>query len=249
MADTRELDENWDKFAQSDATWAILKVSGRNQDRWSIDRFFESGRAEIESVMNLVGKLGINHGTESALDFGCGIGRLTQAIAVHFNTCLGIDVSHSMISQARTHNRMGERCVFKINRGLTLRGIPDESFDFIYTCRVLQHMKRELSKEYIIEFTRTLRPGGVLAFQVPSSVVSWKASLMRSMANSSHLRKLGELYSKLRYGVSAVMEMHCIERGIVEKLLEDGGCRLVHAERTDAAGSGYLDFLYVATKN
>ena len=40
-----------------------------------------------------------------ALDFGCGAGRLSRALAAHFEHVVGVDVSASMIETARALNR------------------------------------------------------------------------------------------------------------------------------------------------
>jgi SAM-dependent methyltransferase len=46
----------------------------------------------------------------------------------------------------------------------------DESFDFIYTRLVLQHIPPEHALRYVDEFIRVLRPGGVAVFQAPGEV-------------------------------------------------------------------------------
>ena len=45
----------------------------------------------------------LRHGT--ALDFGCGVGRLTHALAPHFERTYGVDVSSTMIEQAQAARR------------------------------------------------------------------------------------------------------------------------------------------------
>ena len=43
----------------------------------------------------------------SALDFGCGIGRLSQALAEHFDQVYGVDISPKMIELARAAQSQG----------------------------------------------------------------------------------------------------------------------------------------------
>ncbi len=40
-----------------------------------------------------------------ALDFGCGVGRLTQALADYFNEVAGVDVSPTMVNKALEYNK------------------------------------------------------------------------------------------------------------------------------------------------
>jgi 2-polyprenyl-3-methyl-5-hydroxy-6-metoxy-1,4-benzoquinol methylase len=58
--------------------------------------------------------LGEQHGR--ALDFGCGVGRLTQALATHYDKVDGVDISWEMINLARRHNQHGDRVKYFANR-------------------------------------------------------------------------------------------------------------------------------------
>lgn len=103
-----------------------------------------------------------------ALDFGCGVGRATQALALHFDEVVGIDIAPSMIKLADQFNRHGEKCRHLVNDSKDLHLFPDDHFDFVFSTIVLQHMRPEYSTGYIQEFVRILRPGGVAVFQIPS---------------------------------------------------------------------------------
>ena len=48
----------------------------------------------------------------------------------------------------------------------------DNSFDFIYSYVVLQHMRPDYALSYLREFVRVLAPGGVMAFQLPCRRIS-----------------------------------------------------------------------------
>ena len=73
-----------------------------------------------------------------------------------------------MIKLAGEYNSHGDRCRYYVNDSDDLKLLEDNTFDFIYSNIVLQHMKPEYSKRYIREFLRVLAPGGVLVFQIPS---------------------------------------------------------------------------------
>ena len=63
----------------------------------------ETGEREISLLMHEMRSLGISvnqHGR--ALDFGCGVGRLTQALARRFDTVVGVDVSPQMVRLANS---------------------------------------------------------------------------------------------------------------------------------------------------
>jgi SAM-dependent methyltransferase len=76
-----------------------------------------------------------------------------------------------MIDLAREYNRRGDRCRFHLNPNDDLRLFEDDTFDFVYTAHVLQHMAPRFSRRYVEEFIRVLRPGGLLFFQMTTEPV------------------------------------------------------------------------------
>jgi len=167
LADVRN---NWDALGRENPLWAILS----SQDEWEIGAFFETGREEIREMLAQLEELGLRPGGR-ALDFGCGAGRLTQALADHFDSVVGVDVARSMITLADECNQLGRRCHFVLNEAADLSCFEDASFDFLYTNIVLQHVGTELAKGYLNEFFRVVAPGGIMVFQVPSHLVPVRA--------------------------------------------------------------------------
>ena len=166
-----DLRRNWEAFGEIDPLWAILTDPTKKNNRWNPEEFFATGETEIDWVMNFVAALSVSPKRETALDFGCGVGRLTQALCRHFQRCDGVDIAGSMIRLARTYNRFGDRCQYHVNEAGDLRMFEDNRFDFIYSNLVLQHMPPMYSTRYIRDFVRVLTRDGVAVFQVPSEVL------------------------------------------------------------------------------
>jgi ubiquinone/menaquinone biosynthesis C-methylase UbiE len=169
--DLKELQRNWVGFARTDPLRAILTVPDKENGEWDDAEFFKSGVIEINRTMNHILALGIPLSMERAIDFGCGVGRLTQALCRYFDECCGIDISPSMVEQATKYNRYADRCTYVVNETTALPDFEDESCDFIFSTIVLQHMIPQYSVNYIREFLRILRPGGVLLFQLPAGLI------------------------------------------------------------------------------
>jgi len=165
--DLNQLQENWDAFGKTDPLWAILTFPDRKGGKWDPEEFFASGRREIARLMQTVQAFGLPARRETALDFGCGVGRLTQGLCAWFDRCCGVDIAPSMIELARQYNAHAGRCGYLLNASRHLRFFPDDSFDLVYSKIVLQHMELRYSTSYIKEFVRVLRPGGLVAFQIP----------------------------------------------------------------------------------
>ena len=119
--DLKVVARNWEAFAREDPLWPILTSPGRDGGRWSGEEFFARGRGEVDGVLEQVSALGLPRGRARALDFGCGVGRLTQALCRHFARCDRVDISPTMIEQARAWNAHGERCAYHRTTGRTWR--------------------------------------------------------------------------------------------------------------------------------
>jgi SAM-dependent methyltransferase len=166
----QKLQESWNVLGQIDPFWAILSDPEKAGNRWKVSEFFETGEAEINGVMGYLRSLGLQTGGRRALDFGCGAGRLSQALCSHFLECDGVDIAPSMLELARQFNRFPERCRYHLNSNQDLRLFPDQTFDFIYCNIVLQHMEPKYSTRYIAEFLRVLDRTGLAVFQAPTEL-------------------------------------------------------------------------------
>ncbi len=164
----RKLRRHWEQFGREDPFWAALTWKDKSDGRWSADDFFRNGEVVVGNLLDRAAELDIEIPRGRALDFGCGPGRLTQALAARFETVDGVDIARSMIANARRFNRHGDRCRYHVNRRADLRRFRDATFTFVCSLLVLQHMKPGIARGYVREFMRVLAPQGVLVFQVPS---------------------------------------------------------------------------------
>jgi SAM-dependent methyltransferase len=162
----RALRRRWDTFGRRDPLGAILDPLQGGEER-DLDAFFAWGEREIAAVLDDGAGRGLPRSRRSALDFGCGAGRLTQAMAARFDRAVGVDISPVMTGLAVELNRHGDRCTYVVNETDTLP-FADGGFDFAYSSLVLQHMDPPLACGYVAELVRVLAPGGLLVFQLPS---------------------------------------------------------------------------------
>ena len=74
----KRMRDNWNKWGETDPLFAILTDPQKQGGKWKLEEFFETGAREINDVMSYVEGLSIPLERQRALDFGCGVGRLTQ---------------------------------------------------------------------------------------------------------------------------------------------------------------------------
>ncbi len=162
---------DWEDLATLDPLWAVLFRSTQF-GRWNLDSFFRTGEDQIAAVIDKARHLGYPIKWESALDFGCGVGRLTRALASYFEHSCGVDISETMVVKARELNQAFSNCMFTLNDRGDLQIFDDNHFDLIYSAITLQHIsKRQVRESFIREFVRILKEGGLLVFQLPSHTI------------------------------------------------------------------------------
>jgi ubiquinone/menaquinone biosynthesis C-methylase UbiE len=258
----RELQKDWDAWGRLDPLWAILSLPGKEKAGWQLEEFFATGDDEINNILDYVRSLGITPRTGRALDFGCGVGRLSQALCAHFDNVCGIDIAPSMVALAKKYNRFDDRCRYVLNQADDLSIFEEASFDFIYSCRVLQHMEPQYCRSYLKEFLRLLTPAGVLVFQEPAKqlpaaapkFVPPESSAFKKLLRSLLPDALQRLYWTLKLSYlkrlaanQPQMEMHCIEKEEMTKFLTEAGAQIIDIVSDDSA-PGFLSFRYCLTK-
>ena len=235
-AQLAKLRRVWGALGQDDPLWAVLSHSDKRGGRWQADEFLATGQLEIDSQLAALAPSGLPLQRDLALDFGCGAGRLSRALANHFDKVIGVDVSASMIAAARQLNADVPNIEFIENTAGELIGIDDASVDFVFSHITLQHIPTPLAIGYVEEFLRILAPGGVAVFQfVDGSDSSWRGRLF-GLASNRWLNPLRRLLWRRR----EVFEMHVLaEHELRDRLAEHPAMHLLAAVDDGAAGPGW----------
>jgi len=238
--DLSELQANWDRLGREDPLWAILSEPGKRGEKWDVDAFFATGRDEVDALMREVDARAPALARGKALDFGCGAGRLTRALAQRFDEVLGVDIAPSMIQLATTLNRDIPNCAFRANMESDLAFIPDASVDFVYSSVTLQHVPPHATRAYLREFVRILAPGGVAVFNLPAGN-DW------SLKGIAHrVLPLGAVnwIRRRRHRCASVIELHPIPRPQVVDVLRQAGGRIIDITPDARTGLGWTGYLY-----
>ena len=167
MATLDQVRRDWTRLGDAEPLWAVCVDPAKRGGGWDDDEFLASGRATVDPSVARLEELGLRPGPGRVLDFGCGAGRLSNALAAHFEHVVGVDISAPMLEEARRLDRSGGRIEFVLNERPDLSLFGDASFDLVYTDLVLQHLPPKLAEGYVHEFARVVRPGGAMVLGVP----------------------------------------------------------------------------------
>jgi len=248
MDGLNQLKRNWEGLARTDPLWAICADPERKNNKWNASDFFLSGETEIGIVLDYLRSLGISLDKKGpVLDFGCGVGRLTQAMASHFDLCYGVDISPTMIELANEFNKRSSRCKYVLNDSQNLSVFENDQFSFIYTSIVLQHIEPKYSRAYLQELIRILRPNGVLVFQIVDSLVPIMMRIRKITKLRVRVYRVANFLGIMEFKPEKFnMNMHCVSENVIRRLISASGARIIDLQITNSAEpefNGNLQYL------
>jgi ubiquinone/menaquinone biosynthesis C-methylase UbiE len=226
------LSRDWTKLGLDDPLWAVCVDPDRRGGRWDVAEFMASGRAEIAAALDRLDQLGICPARSAALDFGCGVGRLTAALGDYFDSVTGVDISPSMLEKARGLLAGQPGCRVLHNASPDLRIFPDASFDLVYSSLVLQHMPRALALAYLTEFVRVTRPEGAVVILVPEAHKATPSGAVYALTP----RAFTGLIQRKIFRYPAPMQMTTLPARRVRRVVEQAGARLVTSDPRSGVG-------------
>lgn len=155
--------EDWNARAREDAGYYVA-FGRRDQDD---SGFFATATDVINALEAELRRVPIAERVGwKALEIGCGPGRLMRPMSRHFVEIHGVDVSDEMIGLAREKLRDLPNAHPHLTSGASLAEFADDSFDFVYSYAVFQHIpSRDVVFQYLREIRRVLKTGGLARLQ------------------------------------------------------------------------------------
>jgi len=229
--------------------WAVLGLPREAGRRDGVEGFFESGEEVLRSIEADVGKIGLSLRGGRALDFGCGPGRFTRALARRYAAVVGVDVSEGMVALARSLNAREERLSFEWNESSDLAPLGSRRFDLVFSAYVLQHLPDWLATRYLREFSRVLVPNGILVVQDHGHPVRrWMRKIpprwIHGPLNWSRRRGAARGSAPLE----ARWDDYWIPPGAMHRILESAGLQLRSTAPDPKPDGRLVSYWYVAQK-
>lgn len=165
-----DSDREWEKFGKDDPYFGVItndKFHKSNLTDENREEFFRSGGIYIDKVLKVIrDHVDSSFIIEHALDFGCGVGRLVIPLAGVAEEVTGIDVSDSMLAEAR------KNCEANSVRNVVLVKSDDQlsllkaGYDFIHSFIVFQHIPVKRGEKIFENLIAHLKDDGVCVIHV-----------------------------------------------------------------------------------
>lgn len=199
----------------------------------NIEAFWETGHADFKDVLKSLARHGLNDiGKLTCNEFGCGVGRVTSALATGFAHVNAYDISKNHLEIAKRHtDGLGLNNIRYIERFTDFID-PLEPCDVFFSMIVLQHNPPPLIKLLIKRALESLNPNGIALFQVPVYMEGYEFKIDKYL-NSKHEQD---------------MEMHCLPQAEIFSLAYSLNCAVLEVLEDGLTGSSMTSCTFVIKK-
>lgn len=191
---SRDTDTDWQVKAEREPYHGVLTNSGylaENLTPERIEEFYRSGRENIAGLLATIRRVFGGFAPQSALDFGCGVGRQTFAMAEHAGMVLGVDIAPAMIAHAEKR-----RAEIGLENVSFRRDLPDAPCDWINSHIVFQHIPPESGYALLGQLLGILVPGGIASLHF--RIYQKPAGLTEVCRNVDAYRQVGNALELFR---------------------------------------------------
>lgn len=203
----------WTKLGEEEPHWSVVSTADFKKDRIheTLQAFHNSGRSEVENMKRMLARNGLSVPENGvALEYGCGVGRVTRWLAPLFQKIIGVDVSPNHIALLKEYLKQegvtnAETVV--VQKLSEIEALP--GYDFLYSKIVLQHNPPPIIAKIFDVLCRKLAPNGVGVVQIPTYCKGYK------FAQSQYLDEMQK---------KAGMEMHVLPQPVIFDILYRNNC-------------------------
>ena len=183
----RDTDADWRELGATQPYWGVLThpdYRTENLTPANLEAFYASGGEYISDIVRRLKAATGKPAGGQALDFGCGAGRLTEAMTAYAHPVTGFDISPGMLAEAR---KRGGKAAY-------VDTMPDGPFDWINSFIVLQHIPPDRGLALIDDLLARLAPGGLISLHV----TIWREAHLKEPSASGLKRLLRPLARRWR---------------------------------------------------
>ncbi|HZZ68022.1 MAG TPA: class I SAM-dependent methyltransferase [Phenylobacterium sp.] len=183
----RDTDADWRQLGATEPYWGVLShpdFRTENITPEKVEEFYRSGPFHIGPIAEDLKALTGAYPSGRALDFGCGVGRLAEAMTAYADQVTGLDISPGMLALARAR---GSKVTY-------VDTLPAGPFDWINSFIVFQHIPPDRGLAILKDLLDRLALGGVISLQL----TAWRDE-NRKWPEETGLRKVFQKQRQVRW--------------------------------------------------
>ena len=230
------IQSTWRSLGETQPLWSVLSLDEyRGEEEAATDAFYASGSTTTLQLLHTLKRNGIDlDSLHTCLEFGCGLGRVTNWLSEHFNQVYAYDISSSHLAQAKDLQSEKHRNI----EWLQLHVLDDlnnlKPADLIYSIIVLQHNPPPLIGRTIEALLKTLNKGGVAVFQVPTYRMGYQFDTDQYLnGNDQDLNDYGDDIEMHFFPQREVFEIVRREQCVILEVLEDAHIGFHYHDRSN----------------
>ena len=223
------IQQSWQELGQQEPHWSVLTTEEYKQANLAQNRaqFYASGQRDAACFLNLLRR---NHcfpdglADKTILEYGCGVGRITHALASHFKYVYAYDVSAPHLALAREFTNEQKLNNIEFKQILSPKDITNlPRVDAVFTLIVLQHNPPPVISLILRNLLYALNQNGVAYFQLLTYQEGYSFDINHYL-NSAKSR-------------TDQIEMHVLPQNRVFEIINQANCQTL--EVLEDAWAGY----------
>lgn len=215
----------WHHLGETEPYWSVITQESYLQSHFQQSReiFYATGEQEIQLLDSTLERHFIKHRSLGrCVELGCGVGRVTGALANRYHEVIAIDISapHLRLAEEELSMQGFSNVTYKHLTSLE----QTEGYapiDLFYSKIVLQHNPPPVMEVLIRNLLGALSLGGIGFFQIPVFKAGYKFLLEPYLQEDNQTN----------------MEMHFFPQAELLKLVANAGCRVCELYEDDAIGT------------
>ena len=230
------VERKWTGLGDEEPYWSVLTQPSFKKASFEEhqDAYWNSGQDEVNEFLAWINRNGVSLPPGSTcLEYGCGTGRVTGALAALFQNIIACDISASHLALARQAlSKQASPVQFIHIRSLAaLDQLPE--FDVLFSILVLQHNPPPLISFILDKLLGRLRPGGIAYFQVPTFRVGYTFKIADYLAEEP-LEKV---------------EMHVLPQRRLHEVARNSRCDVLELQPDNKTGVQFISTTVLLRKS
>lgn len=244
-------DSDWEKFGKKEPYYWVTTMDKYQDDQLTEDRlaqFFSEGHGYAIKLIEIIRKhMDPSFFPTRVFDFGCGVGRITIPLARIAQRVVGMDISDSMLTEARKNATRKGFSNLSFVKGDDRLSRLDGTFNFIHSIYVFQHIPWSRGRVILQQLLQRLDDKGVISLQfLISNTLSRHQRLRYKM--KVHIPMANNIFNLLarKKWDTPMMQLNSYDLNLVLEILRAGACHQLICRYTQE--SYYKGVIIIAQK-